>query len=69
MRFHPRRRGAYNFAARAASTYVNTYYKYKKQQQKYGNTNTNTDQQIDSMSWTAGIIVFIIFIILYALIN
>lgn len=66
---HPRRHGAYSFAARAASAYVNTYYKYKKQQQKYGNTNTNTDQQIDSTSWTAGIIVFIIFIILCALIN
>lgn len=67
MRMHPRRHGAYSFAARAASTYINTYYKYKKQQQKYRNTNTN--QQIDSTSWTIGIIVFIIFVILCALIN
>jgi len=64
---HPRKHGAYSFAARAASAYINTYYKYKKQQQKYRNTNTN--QQIDSTSWTIGIIVFIIFVILFALVN
>jgi hypothetical protein len=30
MRMHPRRRGAYNFSARLASSIVNSHYKNKK---------------------------------------
>ena len=41
MRFHPRRHGAYNFSARAASAFTNTYFKNRKTQEKQKTQHVN----------------------------
>ena len=53
MRFHPRRHGAYNFSARAASAFTNAYFKSKK---------TQTNTTANSNTGTGSIVVIIIFI-------
>jgi hypothetical protein len=50
MRFHPRRHGAYNFSARAASAFTNAYFRNKR-------TNTNTNSSTD---YTTSIVVSVI---------
>lgn len=43
MRFHPRRHGAYNFSARAASAFTNSYFKHKKQKERLRATQENVE--------------------------
>ena len=62
MRFHPRRHGAYNFSARAASAFTNAYFKSKK-------TQTNTTTNFDTNIGTIAVIVIIIFIIVICAIS
>ena len=61
MRMHPRRHGAYNFSARAASAFTNAYFRNKK-------TNTNKNSYTDySTSIVASVIIgFVVLIFVIA---
>lgn len=67
MRFHPRRHGAYNFSARAASAFTNAYFKNKKAKEKYRSQgyNNNSNYNADTQGKTIGCAVIAIFVLMF----
>lgn len=62
MRMHPRRFGAYNMSARAASAFTNAYFKSKKTNNTYTRNSNNTadNRAIVMISVIIGFIVLVL---------